>query len=1555
MKYIALFLILSMTMLYGQAVHLSHSFYRMQITDDGTFQRVSYDGIVDGASLLNDAGTPELPVYIKTVVLNPGEEIATFTIHELKKVELQGEFNLPAKQPLWSQQAPQIVIEPAAEIFNSSQPFPAQPIRYLGTQTANGQSIAHFAVYPFQYLPQEKKLFLLSKIEFSYTTKPVSKSVVKPFIEADAFVTEQLLQDRNANQLAGSFQLPSGNTDQIDPELLASGLIDRYVIVTTDELAAAFTPLAEWKTERGVPTVIRTLSWIRQHFPDGVDDAERIRNFVRWSYSKRGTRYLLLGGDTEIVPSRIVHTGDFTFPTDYYYADLDGTWNADQDDTFGEAKDNLEGYPEVYVGRIPVLTESEVQRFLEKLFEYEKFINIDAENFPASVLYLAGDLQRPNDSKDQLILKHIDPLIPAHFDRTMVSQSETGSSTALPLSELNKSYGLIFSEGHGLYFTYRPGARGSDLYNYHLNELNNPDPAIWYMASCYTNDISKRCFGEDYLLSPTGGGVAYIGNSSWEYPFSGIYLEKEFFNLAFYQGFYHLSEAHYLSRLPYLGYLNFEGPSRIIVYSTVVLGDPEMPVWTDQVKEFVLQDSIILGKTNRYLQVSLTSADSGAKPVSNATVVLYKKDQLYRIARTDEQGMAKFDLNGIVLDSVKLTAWARNFKPQQKWLDLTTGENYRFSLLQTMLNDENGNNNGQCEPGEVFKVRLKLKNNGSADWSSSTRLHLSASRALCQLSDTLLFLNHPLAAGETLDTTLTQLSLSNTIVSDTTLLLQVAVEPQRAKRLVEQVSIPVYVPDLRIRRLSVATLADTTGGFNTSSLILFLENTGNGAVRQLFGQLSTTDSLVTIEDGQFFIENLPPDSVILVDGDLVFKHLSWDLHFTLTLTDAAGNHWQFKLDLDPPQPVEQITFAPASDGGITINWSPTASQDVYGYLIYRAESAAGPFELLTDEPVRNAGHFVDQQAEAGARYFYTLQVVDSSGNYSAFSDTIQSWSSLPLQEGFPVRPSVKAIGSELSGVTAYDLDGDGLKELIATGSNGQLHVYNWRGELLFKAEGMEGDLTFAAVGQVTGDEQPEIVVAAYKEGVAENHLYVVDSRNGQLLGSADLHYNAPMPVVLSDLDGDGFDEMLLLTHANNAPEPPKNARLFIFTDSSGTLTGFKDWPDEGYAFSGTASVGELAVGDLDGSGQLSVLVPTVEKKLYCFKPDSSTEPAWTKSMVNPLEAPLTLADLNNDDSLEIIVPVVRSDLLFVLKSDGSPFPGWENGQPCNVTNPYWRVSPAIVGNVDEDDDLEIIYVGRDAVYIFEQDGSQKPGFPISIENGDNYFDSNWEVLAPYNSPVLADVNQDGIQEIIYLDAFGYIHALSAESGEQVIGFPLYIKNSFIKGHSPAIDDIDADGDLDVLLVNHEGVLLVWDAPQRYEEQTTIFWSQTFANPQHTGVYSPLTTEFISSISKSEPSLPEEFKLEQNYPNPFNPQTTISFSLKQTAQVQLTIYNILGQKVVELANHRSLPAGKHKLFWNGKNARQQEMASGIYFYRLTVKDVNSGQLLFSKVRKMIKLK
>jgi hypothetical protein len=79
-------------------------------------------------------------------------------------------------------------------------------------------------------------------------------------------------------------------------------------------------------------------------------------------------------------------------------------------------------------------------------------------------------------------------------------------------------------------------------------------------------------------------------------------------------------------------------------------------------------------------------------------------------------------------------------------------------------------------------------------------------------------------------------------------------------------------------------------------------------------------------------------------------------------------------------------------------------------------------------------------------------------------------------------------------------------------------------------------------------------------------------------------------------------------------------------------------------------------------------------------------------------------------------------------------------------------------------------------------------------------------------------------------------------------------------------------------------------------------------------------------------VPRYFELHQNYPNPFNNQTVIKFNLKRPADVTLTIYNILGQRIRTLVDQR-MRAGEQAVGWDGKDQKGQDISSGIYFYRL----------------------
>ncbi len=97
----------------------------------------------------------------------------------------------------------------------------------------------------------------------------------------------------------------------------------------------------------------------------------------------------------------------------------------------------------------------------------------------------------------------------------------------------------------------------------------------------------------------------------------------------------------------------------------------------------------------------------------------------------------------------------------------------------------------------------------------------------------------------------------------------------------------------------------------------------------------------------------------------------------------------------------------------------------------------------------------------------------------------------------------------------------------------------------------------------------------------------------------------------------------------------------------------------------------------------------------------------------------------------------------------------------------------------------------------------------------------------------------------------------------------------------------------------------------------------------------LQNYYLISLTDTENDIPvvNRTTLSQNYPNPFNPTTTINYSIAKEGTVELTVYNIKGQKVKTLVNERK-EAGQHSIVWNGKDNTNKTVSSGIYFYSLS---------------------
>ena len=177
-----------------------------------------------------------------------------------------------------------------------------------------------------------------------------------------------------------------------------------YVIITNDELESSsgdytFQDLINWKNQKGVKATIDTKEQIENepaYYWDGTygDDCEEfndtqawIRNFIKDAYQNWGIKYVLLGGDydpanesSQIIPYRGFYGfvpgqdedyEDDNIPADLYYAAINGSWNSDLDDWWGEPGE-ADLLAEVFLGRAPVDSEGELSNFVNKTITYER-------------------------------------------------------------------------------------------------------------------------------------------------------------------------------------------------------------------------------------------------------------------------------------------------------------------------------------------------------------------------------------------------------------------------------------------------------------------------------------------------------------------------------------------------------------------------------------------------------------------------------------------------------------------------------------------------------------------------------------------------------------------------------------------------------------------------------------------------------------------------------------------------------------------------------------------------------------------------------------------------------------------------------------------------------------------------------------------------------------------------------------------------------------------------------------------------------------------------------
>jgi hypothetical protein len=420
-----------------------------------------------------------------------------------------------------------------------------------------------------------------------------------------------------------------------------------YVIITSSGLEASFDPLLEWKKKKGMSAALVTTEFIYANY-SGSSNAERIRNFILDASSTWGSIWFLLGGDASVVPYRIYNYVGDNIPSDFYYSDVDDDW-----------------FSEVYVGRASVENPSEVATFVNKVLTYE--MDPPQTDYALKALFLGFDLDASTYS--EIMKDAVDTYyMPARYDPiTKVYDSDGGNHLTTAIAELNQGHNLVNHSDHCNQNVLGMGYEnhGLTMNTGQVAGLTNGDrQSIFYSLGCWSCAYDYNdCIAEYFTKNSGGGAVAYIGNSRYGWYSPGNYnvasmrYDRAFFKSLFNENHYHVGQTLADSKddnYPYDSY------NRYIVCELTLLGDPEMPIWTDTPELLSASHSSSVPQGTSEFTVTVTSHGS---PLSQACVCLYKDDDVYEVGYTDASGEVVLTVDPDSNGTMYVTVTKQNYIP----------------------------------------------------------------------------------------------------------------------------------------------------------------------------------------------------------------------------------------------------------------------------------------------------------------------------------------------------------------------------------------------------------------------------------------------------------------------------------------------------------------------------------------------------------------------------------------------------------------------------------------------------------------------------------------------------------------------------------------------------------------------------------------------------------------------------------------------------------------------------------------------------------------------------
>ncbi|MFA5646054.1 MAG: C25 family cysteine peptidase [Candidatus Ratteibacteria bacterium] len=559
-----------------KSLSLEYTFSSPTLSSSGLYEKVEMTHCTTYAS----PGAPFLPMRLAKILLPFNSEVTAISVQPSSFIPLAGTHSLLlAPNPQKINGAP--FSDGSVPLYSGW--YPTTSYEIVGKDRMRGYDILLLNLFPCSYNLDTQQLSWTKSftvtISFTEAVLPQTLSTQippRPSVSQDRAILTSFIDNPAVLSTYQESRLQKLNGGSVD-----------YLLITSDALVSDFEPLCSVREGQGLTTQIVLISDIcdnqfSPYYQSGRDKAEQLRNFIKYAYTNWSTRYVLLGGDDSLIPCRYLRNPveSDPIPSDIYYSNLDGTFDDNNNNIFGESTDgpdagDIDRLADLYVGRAPVRDSVSATNFVNKTIAYETSHTSQLKK----ALFIGKQLDyitEGGDAKDAIA----EACLPNDWDLTRLYDRDSSWSPQAIVNALQEGTHLLNNLSHG---------DSDDAFGLTLGQianLTNTTYFIGYSQGCYEGafDRASTCAAESFLAS-TGGAAAYIANTRYGWYYSGdavVYGPSQIFDMAFFdfvfnQNVVELGEAFYRSKEQLVSPV--ASPyNRYIYYETTLFGDPVLTV-----------------------------------------------------------------------------------------------------------------------------------------------------------------------------------------------------------------------------------------------------------------------------------------------------------------------------------------------------------------------------------------------------------------------------------------------------------------------------------------------------------------------------------------------------------------------------------------------------------------------------------------------------------------------------------------------------------------------------------------------------------------------------------------------------------------------------------------------------------------------------------------------------------------------------------------------------------------------------------------------------------------